>query len=96
MTTKQLALSVALLALVPNALAGETAYKVGSGSRAQQIATVESVTDLETFTGAAALRSRCLLRLLGFLQQQAECVLNTGDCGIHGPILPDDTAAGPV
>lgn len=45
-------LSALLLATAPAfALAQSIDFKVGGGSRAQQLATVESVTDFETFTG---------------------------------------------
>lgn len=42
---------LALAALGITALAAEKTYKVGAGPPSQQIATVESVTDFETFTG---------------------------------------------
>ena len=45
-------LSASLLAvLAASAIAAEKTYKVGGGRPSQQIATVESVTDFETFTG---------------------------------------------
>ncbi len=46
-------ISFSLLATIATstALAGPITFKVGAGSRAQQFAQVESVTDLETFTG---------------------------------------------
>jgi polyisoprenoid-binding protein YceI len=46
-------ISFGLLATIASstALAGPITFKVGAGSRAQQLAQVESVTDLETFTG---------------------------------------------
>ncbi|MCH7944787.1 MAG: YceI family protein [Armatimonadetes bacterium] len=45
-------LSASVLAvLAASALAAEKTYKVGGGMPSQQIATVESVTDFETFTG---------------------------------------------
>ena len=45
-------LSASVLAiLAASAIAAEKTYKVGGGTPSQQIATVESVTDFETFTG---------------------------------------------
>ena len=45
-------LTVSVLAvLAVSALAAEKTYKVGGGRASQQIATIESVTDFETFTG---------------------------------------------
>ena len=43
---------LALTAISLTALAAEKTYKVGAGPPSQQIATIESVTDFETFTGS--------------------------------------------
>ena len=42
---------MALAAASITGLAAEKTYKVGAGRASQQIATIESVTDFETFTG---------------------------------------------
>lgn len=49
--TRRIALTLGVLAATTLSQAAPTTFKIGGGTPAQQIATVESVTDFETFTG---------------------------------------------